>query len=184
LGLRQGIGLWARWPRAPAVIAALAALTCLLAVAVIATRDRGSNAPLARVLQQQAGTGDGLLYVENFPFDLAWLLRRNPGVAVVDDWSDAQVDRNDNWRKELRDAARFAPALRSRLLIDRATMGTRLCAQAVTWVVAPTRAGPNYPVLAAAAPLAATRELSLWRVTRASVEAAGGCSGVQPAAAL
>lgn len=47
---------------------------------------------------------------------------------VVDDWSNPEIPKRDNWRRELYDAVQFEPALGERLLVSADTFQRRAAA--------------------------------------------------------
>ena len=69
------------------------------------------------------------------------LARLREPVQVVEAWNAVDVAQRDNWRKELRDAARFAQPAADAVLVDRTTFPKRVCERPVSWVVAPSDAG-------------------------------------------
>jgi hypothetical protein len=91
---------------------------------------------------------------------------------VIGDWSEKRVAERDNWRRELAEAAPFAPALAATLLVD-ATRGFALrCGKAPLWAVVK----PDNDALVAAQP-EATRVLAvnravLWRLAPRACPAA------------
>ena len=82
------------------------------------------------------------------------------GGRVIEDWQDPAIARNDDWRKELADAARFAPPARGNRLVSMAALPARLCGTRGAWVVAPLRPRPAW--LGAADPQVDNTRLGLW----------------------
>lgn len=115
-------------PRLVGIGAAAAAAVCVIAVGVAATAARGSAAPLAKLVREQARPDDTFVSLHAYPFDLALYARAPRPTWVVDDWINPEVPVRDNWRKELYDAARFDPATGEQVLISAAQFNARLCA--------------------------------------------------------
>jgi 4-amino-4-deoxy-L-arabinose transferase-like glycosyltransferase len=87
----------------------LGALMCLLAVSVLTLRPTPHHSAAAHVLQSQAGPHDRIVMVDEYFYDIPFLANLNRPVVVISDWDSPEIARHDNWRKELLDAARFAP---------------------------------------------------------------------------
>ncbi|MNT05436.1 Undecaprenyl phosphate-alpha-4-amino-4-deoxy-L-arabinose arabinosyl transferase [compost metagenome] len=115
-------------PRLVGIGAAAAAAVCVIAVGVAATAARGSAAPLAKLVREQARPDDTFVSLHAYPFDLALYARAPRPTWVVDDWINPEVPVRDNWRKELYDAARFDPATGQQVLISAEQFNARLCA--------------------------------------------------------
>ena len=103
----------------------------------------------------------------HYYFDLPFYGRLLAPVAVVDDWSSADVGRRDNWRKELADAGHFASAGAAGALIEPAALAARLCASPVSWVIGSSGDIARHPFLAHAQVALTRGATTLWRVDRA-----------------
>jgi 4-amino-4-deoxy-L-arabinose transferase-like glycosyltransferase len=162
-------------PRSRAFWRAGLALLALIGVAttiVLAVRPLPSARELASVLRQQRAVAEPVFTLGNYPFDLRFYARLAEPVHVVDDWTDADVNRRDNWRKELADAGRFDIAASQALLLTPGRFAQALCAAPVSWVIGAAGAATAYPVLQPARVVASSRGTTLWRVesTAASCE--------------
>jgi len=137
---------------------------CLGAVFWAATRYDRDNTTLGRVLHDLRAAGDPIVFVDEYFFDIPLHARLADPVPVIGDWSGQKIAERDNWRRELAEAAPFAPALGATLLVD-ATHGFALrCGKAPLWAVVK----PKDDALVAAQPdatrvLAANRAV-LWRL--------------------
>ena len=159
--------------------AAAAALVGLGAVAAVAIYPLRSSKALAAAIAAQPGPESPVVMLGEYYFDLPFYARLRGPVAVVDNWGSAEIAKNDNWRKELADAGRFAPTLAAATLIAPGALAQRLCAAPATWVLGPGDAAARYPVLAGAAVALGIKGTTLWRVERdsPSVASALGCKG-------
>ncbi len=92
------------WWRAGLVLLALIGVVTTI---VLAVRPLPSARELAGALRQQRAVAEPVFTLGNYPFDLRFYARLAEPVQVVDVWTDADVNRHDNWRKELADAGRF-----------------------------------------------------------------------------
>ena len=164
--------LWSRTPDATAtlrrlrVVAAVAALLCAGSVLLVRSRDSRSTELLAHVLAEHRSPADAVVFAAGYYYDVPFLSHLERPVQVVEAWTALDIAARDNWRKELFDAARFAPQRGQAVLVNRQQFEQALCANAVTWVFAPRRLPPRYEVLQRLAPMASTERASLWRVER------------------
>ncbi len=167
--------LRARGPRArPAALAsaAIAAIICLVAVGwSTATYDR-DNTAIARTLARLRAPGDRVVFVKEYFFDIPLHARIAEPVPVIDNWQDPAIATRDNWRRELTEAAPFAPTLAATLLVD-AEHGYALRCGAPLWVL--VKGGDEAPVAAlpGATRIEVSNRVALWRVPAAPCAPAG-----------
>ena len=159
--------------------AAVAALVGLGAVAAVALYPLRSSKAFAAAITARPGPALPVVMLGAYYFDLPFYARLRSPAAVVDDWGSAEIAKNDNWRKELADASRFAPALAAATLIAPGALAERLCAAPATWVLGSSEAAARYPMLAGAVVALERKGTTLWRVERDSsaVASALGCKG-------
>ena len=152
-------------------VAALAPIVCLASVAWAAHAYAERNTqPLADVLAAQHHAGEPVVLLETHPFDLAFQARLHEVPTVVTDWDAVARTSHDDWRHELFEAARFAPARAATRLVPPAGLDGLLCAAPTSWVIAPLALASSRDWLAGP-PAATTRDLGLWHVLR------GGAAG-------
>ena len=85
-------------------------------------------------------------------------------VPVIADWHAPDIFTRDNWRRELAEAAPFAPERAAALLVD-ARQGFRLrCGKAPLWAVVKNGDVPIVAALPGALRVAATHHAELWRI--------------------
>ena len=108
---------------------------CLGAVAWMATRYHRDNTALARTLLGLRAPGDPVVFVDEYFFDIPLHARLAAPVPVIADWSDPMIAARDNWRRELAEAAPFAPARGAAVLVDAARGYAQRCGKAPLWVV-------------------------------------------------
>jgi len=137
---------------------------CAVASSVLIVAKPSESRLAAQALADGRRTGEPVIFVGQYPFDLPLLARLREPVTVVDAWSDPSATARDNWRKELADALQFAtPAARARL-VEPASLEPLLCASRVSWVVAAADA-PLLPAwLRLQPPRAGTARVAVWRV--------------------
>ncbi len=148
-------------------------------VAWIATHPPHSARGPALTLATQLREGDQVLMLDHYVFDLPFYLQLRSPVAVVDRWDDPGIALQDNARKEIADAGRFAPARAAKTLVLPVALPALLCSAPTTWLVGPDDAAARYPLLTRAVAVSARDGIALWRVdarNKAFIEAAG-CSG-------
>jgi len=163
-----------RWPHAWRLVAGVGALVSLATVAYLLASSLHSNKALALALQDHRRPGEPVVMLEGYYYDVPFYAGLVDPVPVVDDWSSPDVDRRDNWRKELADAGRFDPGLGARLLVSPGRLPSLLCVSPITWVIGPAGAASRHPILNEAALMFAKDGLWLWRFERA--KATTGCA--------
>ena len=62
--------------------------------------------------------GDPVVFVDEYFFDVPLHARLRDPVPVIADWHDPDIVERDNWRRELAEAAPFAPERAAALLVD------------------------------------------------------------------
>lgn len=167
----------ARARRAWIWTAAGMAFASLAVIATLALRPSRTTAELGAELARHHAAGQAIYALDGYPFDLGWTACLSDPIHVVQDWDDAQLMAGDTWRRELADAAAFDPAAAAgRLLLPR-DLPAALCAAAgPSWIIAPTSAAQRHRFLAQGPVRVRTvREMSLWRVDPAALQAAGAC---------
>lgn len=156
LGLAAAHGRAWRWALA------LAAVACVAIIVGVARHEGNSHRDIALELRQQLQPGDRVVFAGEPFFDVPFYARLPQPPVVLDDWDDPAILRRDDWRKELRDAARFDPPAGGRLLLRPAQAATLACGPGTTWVLAP----PAWQPLPALGPLQRVRDgrrAVLWR---------------------
>mgnify|MGYP002075699001 FL=1 len=143
-----------------------AAVACVATVVALAWRDGGSHRELALKLRGLLQPGERAVLVGGPYFDLPFYARLADAPIVLADWDDPAIAVRDDWRKELRDAARFEPGTGARVLLRPQDLAASRCALQASWFVAPAEWVPPE----AAGPMervAADRHTVLWRATAA-----------------
>jgi hypothetical protein len=115
---------------------------------------------------RQRGPADKIVFLKHYWFDVSLYARLAHPVLILDDWKQAVTDQRDNWRKELSDAAVFAPAVGRELLVAAERTSQTMCTAAPIWVVGDKNAPSEVPILAAAEQVAAQGNTRLWLLPR------------------
>ena len=150
-----------RWWRAS--IAAGGAVS-LAVVAALAWQAPKSNRALAAALERGIARGDAVVMVDDLFYDVPFLARLDAPVVVASDWSDPDIARHDNWKKELADAARFDPATAARVLRSSGDMSALACGAGSTWfIVKPGAAGRWLAPIPNVERVRADAHAELWR---------------------
>ena len=125
-----------------------------------------------------AQADEPLFMLEEYYFDMPFYARLRAPVAIVDDWAGPDVQLRDNWRKELSDAGRFAPASASTTLLSPADLAQSLCRFPVSWVVGEAASVDIPSFLQDAQVVESKRGTILWRVVKAApgVSQSLGCA--------
>ncbi len=152
-------------PRRLAIASAVLGSAAAVATILFATFGPHRSARGLGQAMAAAPPVDAVLMIEGYDFDLPFYAGLRGPVWVADQWDDPAIRREDSWRKELLEAADFAPALRDRLL-PLTLLASRDCPGARTWVVAPADAPDYYPeLLDGATAVPTSRERSAFLVT-------------------
>lgn len=171
-------------PRLVRISAAVAAGICVIAVGIAAFNAKGSAAPLAQVVRQEARPDDTFVSLHAYPFDLALYARAPRPTWVVDDWLNPEVPVRDNWRKELYDAAKFDPVTGKQVLISAEQFNATLCAApdgARFWVWGGHGDGAIYLPLQGLAPVVTSARHAMWRVDAGAALRQRVCAGTPTA---
>ncbi len=130
-----------RGRRGERVVIAVGALLCVAAVAGVTIFSR-DHAALAQALRERIAPGDRVVLADEHFFDLRLHARLTQPPAVLQDWDRPDTTSRDNWRKELADAARFAPDRGASVLWTPARFAAELCRPGVIWLIAPPGFSP------------------------------------------
>jgi hypothetical protein len=149
--------------RLQAATAALAATLCVAMIVAAHYRQPKSLQALALQLQALRQAHEPVIFVGNYHYDLPIYAGLDAPVVVVDPWSAEEVA-HDSWRRELVDAARFAPAEARRRLLHSDALAAALCSAPASWVIGPWPPAPEPRLLATLVPAYAAGGTALWRV--------------------
>jgi 4-amino-4-deoxy-L-arabinose transferase-like glycosyltransferase len=169
---RRAVRLW--WTSA-----AVSAVVSVGAVAALVIDPLHSSRDLGRALAAQRSQSDAVFMLGNYYFDVPFYARLRDVITVVEAWDSPDVPLRDNWRKELADASAFAPARSAARLVTPVMLPAALCLASVDWVIGPSTAVNQYPVLALARVVFRQRDTTLWRLdsNQPQVASALRCSG-------
>jgi hypothetical protein len=152
----RGLGTRAAMRRHRWTFAGASCVIMFLAIATYSIRAPNSSQLIAAALQEKRKPDEPVVFVGTYPYDLVFQTHLRPPIAVVQQWSDASIDKSDSWQKELLDAARFRPDAGSRALVEQLPVST----EQRTWIVLPSAMQPA-PQLHASL-VADNTQLSLW----------------------
>ena len=159
------LGAVAHRGRRFAVVAGLAASLCVLAAVALGTWAVPQKARWQRLSALPVQPSDRVMMLGHLYYEVPFYLPTNDPAWVVDDWQGPQQATSDNWKKELQDAADFAPQRAKQLLIGPAQAQLQLCSAAQTvWVVGePATAQQMLPALAQQSPVLQIGPHAVWR---------------------
>jgi len=149
-------------------VAGGAAALCLTIIAVLAWNAPGSHRDVGLALGERWRGGDRVIFVDHYFYDLPFYAGLRVPVAVVSDWDDPELPRHDNWRKELFDAARFAPDRGGTVLWRWSRLSDLPCGGGRTWVVTTRDALPRLQSLMRLVPVLEGRHALLLQSTAPS----------------
>ena len=124
-----------RWRRR--ALALLSACLCVALIFAISLHHSDTSRRLGQTYQKLHQTEQPLVFANVYPFDVPFYTQAKQPIIVFEDWRNEQLSQTDNWRKELFDAGRFAPALGAQVLRQIEELPAYLCVHPVTWVMAP-----------------------------------------------
>lgn len=148
--------------------AVLAATACLAVIGWATVKPMHSLRPIGEALAQRVAPGDRVVFIGGYYFDVPYYARLRAPVIVVDQWDDARLTSVDSWRKELADAARFAPQRGARTLVLFKDAPARLCTGPRTWFVGADSADEHLRLLDAAQVVFEYRSMKIWRLDPAA----------------
>ena len=154
----------------------IAVLLCLGAVVAGSARFglARDNAALAETLRQLRAPQEPVAFVGEYFFDVPFLARLAEPVPVISDWADPATRQHDNWKRELAEAAPFAPALGEKLLVDAAHGFALRCGKQPLWLVVHNDDTARVAAVPGAVRVAAAKRASLWRVAPADCATPAG----------
>ncbi len=116
-------------------VGAAAALLCLGLVGLLAWKAPGSHRELSRALAAAIEPGERVAFIDEYFYDLPFYARLDRPPVVVSDWGASDIALHDNWRKELADAARFAPDRGAATLWTWPRLAELACGTPRVWIV-------------------------------------------------
>lgn len=156
---------------------AIAVCACVGVAAAFALIHPKSSRELALQLEKRGGGSTVVAFIDDYFYDVAFYLHDRHPIVVVSNWDPVEIQRHDNWRKELADAGSFAPKLAGERLVGDRQFRSMLCDGQLKFVMASLDHARRYSFLAAAEPIAAEKGHALWRidVSDPGVSTALGC---------
>ena len=145
---------------------ATAVLVCGVGVVARTWQAPHSNRAAARVLaaELQRAPDDRVVMVDEYLYDVPFYANLKRPVLIASSWSDPDLPQHDNWRKELFDAARFAPRLGGTLLWPMEQLADLPCGSAAAWFVIEPQHAPRVLGLPGANRVYVDAHTELWRV--------------------
>ena len=156
--------------------AVLAAGVCIGVTAYAHFYQPKSNQALAETLRALKQPGEPVLFLNGYYYDVNFYARLDAPAFVVDPWLPVEVAK-DSWRRELVDAAGFAPAGSPQRLLQTDELAPWLCRTPSAWLITTTAAAPP-PWLATLQPSHRSGETALWHIvsSQAATRAALHCA--------
>lgn len=137
---------------------------CVAAVLAMVFYPQPSSKGLAQQLKSLRGPADQVVMLDRYRYDLNFYLRAAENAMVVADWHDPDLQKTDNWRRELFEAGRFVPDTALRLLITEPQLRNKLCAYraAPLWLIGEDGSVERYEFLGGLTPRAQDGRLRAW----------------------
>ncbi|WP_313951841.1 glycosyltransferase family 39 protein [Accumulibacter sp.] len=139
---------------------------CVAFIAVVALFDPTSSRTLSKQVAPLFRAEDQIVMIDEYEYDVPFYLRATKNSWVVSDWQDPEIPVRDNWRKELYDAGRFAPAKQQEVLLLPGDLAPRLCAYVggTVWIWGKTAQASRYPFLPEQAIAFVDGKRTIWRL--------------------
>ena len=113
----------------------LAGLLCIIGIAGVATHDTKSSRQLASLYLQNAQPEAAMVFLNVYPFDMAFYANSRLPIVVINDWDHEKILAVDSWHKELLEAGRFAPEKAKKILLPYFALPAVLCKNPETWIM-------------------------------------------------
>lgn len=108
-------------------------------------------------------TTDKVIFLDRFEHDFNFYMRSSKLVYVVSDWQSA-AHSPSSWRRELADAARFAPPIAERLLLSRDELLGKFCERRVVnlWLIGSEQSVRHHPMLRELQTFSRSQGIHVW----------------------
>jgi len=170
----------ARGRRWYGITLAVAAVFCITIVVGVRLADKESASPLAQAIRSEFSANDQLVMVDVYQYDLPFYLRTTLPAWVISRWSDPEISRKDNWRKELFDAGKFDPSVAQLALVSANAFTARICEtprQGTLWFWGTRDAKASLPLLETIETFGTNRKYAVWRLTPEQLRSLPACAG-------
>ncbi|MFG6489925.1 glycosyltransferase family 39 protein [Roseateles sp. BYS78W] len=114
----------------------LSALLCVAIVPAVMRWSKPDTSDVGAALRARLAPGDRVLVTGDPFFDLRLQARLTAPPAALADWDAVRAQGGDNWKRELLDAARFAPEHGEQVLWTPERLARERCAPGRIWLVA------------------------------------------------
>ena len=162
---------------------ALAAAICITLVVGIVIAHKASAKQVASVASTVFKPADQVVMLDGYQYDLAFYLKSAKPSWVVSNWSDPELPRRDDWRKELFDAGKFDEATAQSILLNMAELTAKLCAyqSGAVWIWGKSDSASALPWLSERAVFGRDKKYMLWRLLPEEVRHLPVCVGTPTA---
>ena len=152
-------------PRLVRWVMGCSALLCLLIVAALAWQAPTSNRRLALALAADIAPGERVVMVDDYLSDVPFYARLAQPVRIAGNWTDPELPRRDNWRKEVFDAGRFDPERARALLWPLNGLEALACGESGSWFIVRQGQAQRVASLPGAAQKFADARFELWHTS-------------------
>lgn len=145
------------------IVAAVASLAYVVGSGLTYEQD---HRVLATTLAALRKPGDPVAFVGDYYYDVPIYAHLESPARVAGDWSNPRFWRADDWRRELAEAAAFAPSVAPHILLSRERALSVPCGSQL-WVIAPAGAERDVAELSHGSRIFSSNGVVLWRLTGA-----------------
>jgi 4-amino-4-deoxy-L-arabinose transferase-like glycosyltransferase len=143
-----------------------AVMLCLGFVLGISRFDPSGLQAFSSKTTQEFPKRDQIVMMDEYQYDMPFYLKAEKTPWVVSDWTNPEIPKFDNWRKELHDAGQFNITKMQSTLISPSEFSSRLCAQPerTLWLWGRKDLGTNYIFLNQIHPVFSNTKNLMWRI--------------------
>ena len=147
----------------------LSGLVCVSALLLVNQRAQQlTSYQLGQQLQSRVATGDRLVMLDKYQFDLPFYLKLAQPAWVVNSWQSTSGKLKDSWKKELIEAKAFDPSVARQQLLTDSQLSWQLCqerSQHTLWITGRSDAVNRFSILRQQAPVVQVGDHEVWQLT-------------------
>ena len=147
----------------------LSGLVCVSALLLVNQRAQQlTSYQLGQQLQSRVATGDRLVMLDKYQFDLPFYLKLAQPAWVINSWQSASGKLKDSWKKELIEAKAFDPSVARQQLLTDSQLSWQLCqerSQHTLWLTGRSDAVNRFSILRQQAPVVQVGDHEVWQLT-------------------
>lgn len=154
-----------------------AATICIVMVVAASRFDQSGAHDFLTKAPRAFEATDQILMLNEYEYDLPFYLKARNSPWIISDWDNPDINKIDNWRKELHDAGQFMPAKMAETLITPDEFLSRLCLprKSKYWIWGRKDLTSRYPFLLEGTVVFSTTKKSMWLLEKAADQTLKSC---------